>query len=250
MRALAEFLAPDFTIIGHRGAAGLVPENTLPGFQRALDLGCPMLELDVHRVADVDDRAQLLVLHDSELERTTSGSGVLADHTLLELRRLDAGGGEQIPLLEEVAELMQAHRARTGVETVLNVELKGKDTAEATAAFAARHPELPLLISSFRHSELTAYRSLRPEDWIAPLYDRYDADWQVTAQRLGACAVNLSWRIATPARVRAMRNAGYAVFVYTVNQLSTAKRLWGMGVSGVFTDRPDRLLRDGRWRGG
>ncbi len=248
MRAIADFLAPDFTIIGHRGAAGLVPENTLPGFQRALELGCPMIELDVHRVADAE--AQLLVLHDAELDRTTSGSGEIADHTLAELRRLDAGGGERIPLLEEVAELLIEHRSRAGLETVLNVELKGSNTAEPTAAFAARHPELPLLVSSFQHSELIAYRRLRPADWVAPLYARYDANWQATAERLSACAVNLSWRIATPSRVRAIRSAGYAVFVYTVNQLSTARRLKAMGVSGVFTDRPDRLLADGRWRGG
>ena len=248
VRALADFLAPDFTIIGHRGAAGLVPENTLPSFQRALELGCPMLELDVHRVSDTGREDQLLVLHDSELERTTSGSGELADHDLAHLRSLDAGNGEQIPLLEEVAELINAHRAATGITTVLNVELKGTDTAAATAAFAARHLELPVLVSSFRHSELAAYRQLRPGDWIAPLYARYDPDWPETAARLEACAVNLSSRIATPARVQAIRAAGYLVFVYTVNQLRAARRLEGMGVSGVFTDRPDRLLEDGRWR--
>ena len=101
--ALADFLPADFTVIGHRGAAGLVPENTLPSFQRALDLGCPMLELDVHRVIDAHQQTQLLVLHDEDLERTTSGTGELAAHTLAQLRRLDAGNGAPIPLLDEDA---------------------------------------------------------------------------------------------------------------------------------------------------
>ena len=249
MRAFTEFLDPEFTVIGHRGAAGLVPENTLPSFKRALELGCPMLELDVHRVTDSHRRPHLVVLHDEDLARTTNGSGDIATQTLTELRTLDAGNGERVPLLDEVAELIAQHDAETNSQTLLNVELKGADTAAATARFAAQHPGLALLVSSFDHTELHAYRKRRPDDWVAPLYGRYDPNWRETAAALRACAVNLNWRLATPARVRAMREADLHVFVYTVNQLRTARRLAGMGVSGVFTDRPDRLLADGRWRG-
>ncbi len=243
-----EFLNLEFCVIGHRGAAGLVPENTLPSFRCALDHGCPMLELDVHSVASSTGNT-LIVLHDEELERTTSGRGNVAAQTLTSLRTLDAGGGAQIPLLDEIADLLAAHAIDTSRRTVLNIELKGADTAAPCARFATEHPDLPILVSSFDHDELRRYRKLRPEDWLAPLYARYRDDWQATAAELGACAINLSARIATPARIRAIRDAGYAVFVYTVNRLDAAQKLARAGASGVFTDRPDRLLTDGRWRG-
>ena len=105
-------------IIGHRGAAGLAPENTLAGFGKAAALGVHAVELDVHCVG-----GRLLVVHDDHLDRTTSGSGELASLDIAELRALDAGGGQPIPYLEEVFDALP-------VEVGINVELKGPDTAE------------------------------------------------------------------------------------------------------------------------
>ena len=81
-----------FPIIGHRGAAGLEPENTLRSFSRAVRLGVDAVELDVHWVHD-----ELIVIHDDTLERTTNGTGPLDSISLAELRELDAGAGERIP---------------------------------------------------------------------------------------------------------------------------------------------------------
>ncbi len=251
----------DFLVIGHRGAAGLAPENTLPSFALALSLGCPMLELDVYACPHEhgeESRSTLVVIHDDSVNRTTDGRGDVMAHTLRELRSLDAGDGQPVPLLSEVVDCIRTHAglahagpthaeidaidAKEAPITALNIELKGPNTAAPVAEFLAQHTDLPVLVSSFDHGELQRFRALAPDCAVAPLYHRYREDWRATAAALGACAVNLNKRIATPARVAAIRAAGYAVFVYTVNTVAEAQRLAARGVSGVFSDRPDRLL--------
>ena len=138
-------------VIGHRGAAGLAPENTLPSFQLAYEMGVSGIELDVHLVAE-----HLATIHDDTLERTTNGRGKVANLDLDSLRKLDAGGGYGIPLLEEViAELPEGIGA--------NIELKGRETAEPTAKFLTAFPELDVLVSSFDHRELAVFHQLKPE---------------------------------------------------------------------------------------
>jgi glycerophosphoryl diester phosphodiesterase len=232
----------EFMIIGHRGAAGLAPENTLQSFRCALDWHCPMLELDVYACVDQHEQTNLLVIHDDTLNRTTNGRGRVMDHSIEQLRRLDAGGGQQIPLLREVVELIRRHDLEHRATTVLNIELKGPATAAPTAAALAGMQGLPLLISSFDHGLLEQFHQLAPACPVAPLYDRFRPDWQATAERLQAVAVNLSVRAANSSRVASIRKAGYAVFVYTVNTIAEARRLRSAGVNGVFTDRPDLLM--------
>ena len=101
-------------IIGHRGACGLEPENTLRSVQRAMDLGVDMVEIDIY-----EHEGRLIVMHDETLDRTTNGVGKYSDYSLDHLRKLDAGKGERIPYLEEVIELT---RDKVG----LNIEIKGR----------------------------------------------------------------------------------------------------------------------------
>src|SRR5262245_29681827 len=115
-----------FLCIGHRGARGYEPENTLLSFRKALALGAPCIELDVFAVG-----GQLVVFHDDRLERTTNGKGFLLEHSFEELRRLDAGKGEKIPTLSEV---FAAVDRRAGI----NIELKGRNTAKPVADFVSR----------------------------------------------------------------------------------------------------------------
>ena len=100
-------------IIGHRGASGYAPENTLKAFELALSQGCEWLELDVHLLD-----GKLIVIHDEQLDRTTSGQGLISDHSLDAIRRLDAGDGEKIPYLDEVIEMVDGQAS-------INIELKG-----------------------------------------------------------------------------------------------------------------------------
>jgi len=222
-------LSDPILVVGHRGAAGLAPENTLPSFKRACDLGVGAVELDVYAV-----EGELLVVHDDTLERTTDGAGPVLGRTLADLRRLDAGGGWPIPLLGEVAALLP-----DGVG--LNIELKGPGTAGPVAAFLANHPQPDVLVSSFEHAELAHFRQLAPDVRVAPLFDRWTEDaWQI-AESLGAWGINLSRRIATPERLARARELGLRTIVYTVNDLAEARELVSNGATGVFTDYPDRI---------
>lgn len=219
-------------IIGHRGAAGLLPENTLPSFERAIELGVDAVELDVHVC-----EGRLCVIHDPTLDRTTSGTGPVAGITLAALRALDAGNGAQVPLLEEVFELVPDS---VGV----NVELKGEGTAEVLARLLrprGAYHRRELLVSSFDHAALARFHELRPAVPVAPLFSRWRADGFDIARRLGSGFVNLGVKIATAARCRAAHKAGLETLVYTINDPAEARRLFELGVKGLFTDYPDRI---------
>ncbi|HEY5646754.1 MAG TPA: glycerophosphodiester phosphodiesterase family protein [Pseudomonadales bacterium] len=219
-------------IIGHRGAAGLVPENTLPSFARAAALGVQAVELDVHRC-----EGELVVIHDDTLERTTNGLGPVSGKTLAELRDLDAGGGATVPLLAEVFDLLPP-------EIGINIELKGADTAELLARWLPRQPGHAILLSSFEHGLLRDFGRQRSDYPLAPLFGRWRPDATDIARAFGSGYINLSRGLVDASRMSAIAGAGLRALVYTVNDLAEARRLVGMGVWGVFTDYPDRISRD------
>lgn len=216
-------------VIGHRGAAGLAPENTLPGFRRAIACGVSAVELDVYVV-----EGQLVVIHDATLQRTTNGSGPVMGQTLAALRALDAGDGWPVPLLSEVIAELPA-----GVG--LNVELKGPETAGPVAAELARHTGLDSLVSSFSYPELRRFREHDAHTPVAPLFARWRPNaWRVAAG-LDARAINVSRNAATRERLAEAGRRGLKTFIYTVNDLSEARRLIAWGAAGLFTDYPDRV---------
>jgi glycerophosphoryl diester phosphodiesterase len=219
-----------FLIVGHRGAAGLEPENTLRSFARAIALGVDAIELDVYCV---DGR--LAVIHDDTLERTTNGHGLVMDTPFDALRWLDAGAGEVIPTLEEVIELVAGRVA-------INVELKGDGTAEPVARCIAGQPDAEILVSSFEHAELGRFRRESPNALVAPLFHKPSPQMFDVAAALGAWSINVSGRIATPALLSEIGRRGYRSLVYTINDNSIAGALRGAGAGGIFTDYPDRML--------
>lgn len=230
-------LTSGFAIIGHRGAAGLAPENTLPSFQIALDLGCRGIELDVHRVMDANHVVRLGVIHDERLDRTTNQSGRVAEVTAETLGTLDAGNGVGVPLLDEVVELFDL-----ADNTLLNIELKGKNTAAPTAAFLVQHPNIKVLVSSFDHDELRQFRRLDNTTPVAPLFSRKRRNLVDTAQALNAASINVAYPMVDAPLLETCRDAGYPVLVYTVNRVEDARRMKSLGVAGIFTDRPDLML--------
>ena len=137
---------PYLLCIGHRGAMGHAPENTLASIRKALELGVPCMEVDVYYVD-----GHLVVFHDDRLERLTNGSGYVWEQSFDYLRSLDAGDGQQIPTLEEVCEVI-------GSQACLNIELKGPDTAVPVAALLSKliadgWDKEKFLVSSFYHLE-------------------------------------------------------------------------------------------------
>lgn len=224
-------------IIGHRGARGHAPENTLKGLDAGLALGCSMLEFDVQRVED-----DLVLLHDPGVERTTNGHGLLDELDLATLRALDAGDGEQVPLLSEV---LARYRGRCR----LNIEIKSAaGTAELLASCLAQAltqgwAPADLLVSSFHHLELQRFRSAAPGIPIAPLLCGVPLDLAACATALDASALHIAADFAEAELIDDAHRRGMRVHAYTVNDPALARRLQKLGVDGLFSDYPDRLFR-------
>ena len=234
-------------IFAHRGAKSVAPENTLPAFQRAVEMGVDGIELDVHCSKD----GKLVVIHDETLEGTTNGTGKVGAYTAAQLAQIDAGShfsaafaGVGVPTLDEVFDLV-------GQRCLVNVELKsedpnGGDQAEPLIAMiAARNLYEQVIVSSFNPPSLIKMRALAPkvrlgllyylpmpsflrDAWfspiirpeaIHPMHTLIDAELMAWAKAVG-CAVN----------------------TWTVNDVAEAKRLAALGVNVIMSDVPDQIM--------
>ena len=233
------------SIIGHRGAAGLAPENTLAGFRLARSLGVEWVEFDVRLTAD----RRCVVMHDRTLDRTTDGSGPVDEATLDGVAACDAGSwfdrrfaGETVPTLEETLDLLAA------LGLGANVELKpepGQETELAEAAcgiVGAMWRGAAPIVSSFSVPALAAARTAAPDLPRGLLLDQDLGDWRTLADEIGAATIHCRHSRLSRARTAEMRAAGFPVLAYTVNHVGRFRELASWGVSSVFSDRPDRLL--------
>ena len=225
----------DLICFAHRGASGYEPENTLRSFSRAVDLGATWIECDVRVVA-----GELILFHDRTLSRLTGAPGKISDLDLPTLRNLRVKGTEPIPLLSELVEL-------TRDKASLQLELKGEGTGELTACYLNTLLERgwssnSFLVSSFDHEELVACKRIAPTIPIGILLYGYPMNALDLARALGAYSVHLNLEMVTPKRISALHQAGYKVFVYTVNETSDIRAMRAVGVDGVFSDFPDRVI--------
>jgi glycerophosphoryl diester phosphodiesterase len=220
-------------VIGHRGCAGLRPENTLAGFRHALALGVDAVECDVHRTRD----GYLAVVHDAHLDRTTNGRGAVADHRLEELRALDAGGGEPVPELGEVLDLVRGRAHAV-------VELKSEHSAApAVQAVRTRGMWDQTTFISFDLDRLREVRALAPAARTGALFARSGPDTVREAVRAGASVLDVHYSALTPELAAEAHARGLAVWVWTPSTEADLRRLLALPVDGITTDRPDLLLR-------
>lgn len=230
-------VAHELICIGHRGAAGYEPENTLRSIRCALDFGVHGIEIDVQLV-----EGELIVFHDSRLERTTNGRGYVCRQTFDALRQLDAGNGERIPTLREVFETVNRR-------AFINVELKGKGTAAPVALliqeFVREHgwQYTDFLVSSFRFREMLTLRAIgSPEIPTGLLMARPRRFFRGMGKILRVSAVHPNVRFTSAGLVTRAHAEGWKVFPYTVNTPAQIEQMRRVGVDGVFTDFPDRVL--------
>ncbi len=224
-------------IIGHRGAAGTHPENTLASIAAAIAAGADWVEIDIRAID-----GELVVLHDERLERTTNGQGSVYDLTVDELRRLDAGDGERIPLLREVFALIAA---RCG----LNIEIKQTDLVPELAALLRKvlHA-LPawrgkIMVSSFLREPMQEFAARKPAGVeLAALSDHDSAATLGFALALGATALNVSLAELSDSVVTMAHERDLRLLVYTVNETDDMARCRRLGVDGIFTDYPARAI--------
>lgn len=228
--------SPRALVFGHRGARGLAPENTLSSVREALACGVDWIEIDVWQVD-----GELVVIHDQRVDRTTNGVGYVQDFSLHDLRMLDAGDCQRVPLLEEVIELIDG---RCG----LNIELKGPDCADAAvdavhaAVRSQRWCMQQFIVSSFDHAQLQRVKSLDSAVQTGLLLCGAVINLAQYAADLGVMAVHFSESFVRPEWVAEVQAAGLWAFAYTVNEACDLQRLRNMGIDGVFTDYPDSAL--------
>jgi glycerophosphoryl diester phosphodiesterase len=236
-------------VIAHRGGGTLAPENTLAGIKKGVALGFHGVEFDVK----LANYATPILLHDDTLERTTSGKGLARNFNYAELSKLDAGSwfakefaGEPIPLFETVAAFLIGH----GVWA--NVEIKpcqGRDdiTGE-TVALAARElwqggAQQPLL-SSFSIAALRSAKAAAPElprGWIVR---EVPETWLQTMQELGCTSLHCRFRTLSRDLAQAVRDAGFGLMVWTVNDPVAAREALSWGANAIVTDRLDLIAPD------
>jgi glycerophosphoryl diester phosphodiesterase len=241
-------------VFGHRGAAGLAPENTLPSFALALALGADILELDVHATRD----GEIVVLHDPTVERTTDGTGTVRELMLYELQQLDAGyhftrDGRDFPY--------RGQRVRIPtLETVLknfpltpcNIEVKQADPpivaavvelierleAQHRVLLAAEHDDIMHTVRSHTETIATSFSAAEVADFISRLHsgtlDNYTPDGHALQipPRFGEID------LVTADSVAAAHRLGLEIHVWTINHRDEMDQLLGLGVDGIMSDLP------------
>ncbi len=239
--------------IGHRGAAAYAPENTLESIATAADQGAKWVELDVKLTRDEVP----ILFHDDILDRTTNGSGAVAETDYADISSLEAGSwfgesfaGIQIPTLEEALEVIILH------DLGLNLEIKPcpgreKETAEAALDVLTQIWDEPenILISSFQHVSRETARDVA-QDWNRGLLiggqspDEIPDNWRELADYLDVKTMNIGSKILTNDFAMDIIDEGYPLLVYTVNQPDEARRMQQMGVDSIITDAPDIILEN------
>ncbi len=222
--------------IGHRGARGYEPENTLIGFQKAVALDVDQIELDIHSSAD----GEIMVIHDETIDRTTNGNGYVNSFTRLELQQFQIEGQQYIPTLIEVLNLIDR-------KCSINIEIKSNGLANKLVGIIEQYVTekqweySDFIVSSFEWDNLEKVRLLNPSIPIAILTETSIEDALAFAKKIKAQAINPDFQLLSTENVSQMQQAGFQVFPWTVNEIEDIKRIQSYKVDGIISDFPDRL---------
>ncbi|PWH83509.1 glycerophosphodiester phosphodiesterase [Algibacter marinivivus] len=222
-------------VIGHRGAKGHFAENTIESIKKAMDLGVDGIEIDVHRCAT----GQLVVLHDFTLDRMTDATGEVSKQTLKELKRAVVKGYCQIPTLSEVLAFVDN-------KFLLNIELKGQDTAKEAARLITFFVDKKgweyknIIVSSFQRNLLEEVYKINDKIPLGVITETNIEEAIATAELVKAESIHLNYTMLTEEIVEELKE-NYKVIAFTVNNLNPIKRIKSYGVDGMITDFPDRI---------
>jgi glycerophosphoryl diester phosphodiesterase len=234
-------------IIAHRGAAGEAPENTLAAFNLALEQGCDAIELDVHLSAD----GELIVCHDNDIDRTTTGAGKISEMTVTELKKYDAGlwfhekyKNEKLPLLREVFDLVP-----NGI--MINVEIKNIPSyyqgieQKLLDLLIEKNRVHQVVVSSFDHKCLVRLKQLENDVKIGLLYYTNLIDHKGYSDLLGVPVYSLHPQFSAINQddIYSATGCGLEVYPWTVNNEKEMKSLIDLGVTGIITDYPGKLKK-------
>jgi glycerophosphoryl diester phosphodiesterase len=234
-------------VVAHRGASGHAPENTLAAFRKAVEMGARFIETDLQISRD----ARIVAIHDTVLDRTTSGHGQVHMKTLEEIRALDAGSwfgsagpdsfaGERVPTLDEILVFSREQDINFYLEiksgSAWGVEHSVVAAVRNSTAFAR------VVILSFDPATLDSVYRLDETVMTGFLCEHPSSDLVERAVRLGARQLAPRGDLVTPALVKDAHEAGLQVVTWTINDSDQMRRLIAAGVDGIMTDYPDRLV--------
>lgn len=222
--------------IGHRGAKGYEPENTLVSFQKALDFHVDGIELDVHLSAD----GEIIVIHDETIDRTTNGKGFVNGLSLQELKAFLIDGKHEIPTLEEVFDL-------TNQKCFINIELKSHDTTDKVVTLIEKYVNKRgwkydhFLVSSFDWIALQQVTSLNDKIGVGVLTET-DLELALAfAKTIQAKSIHPYFHLLTIENTAHIQEKGFQVFPWTINELEDIQKIKTYNVNGIITDFTDRI---------
>lgn len=232
-------------IAGHRGLAGLAPENTIAALDLAAHYQLAWVETDVQLSAD----KVAVILHDDTIDRTSNGHGMVRDLSWQQLQQYDFGSwfdprfeGESMPTLKQWLEGC----IRYGIKLNLELKLAQGDTPEELVEAVTQvltevnFPEEQLLFSSFCHQALIAAKQQLPHIPRGHLWEAIPDDWLIQLQQIDAVSVHCDYALLTQAQAKAIKQAGYWLYTYTPNNPAEVEQQWDWGVDMVITDHPER----------
>ena len=233
-------------ILGHRGASGYAPENTMEAFELAAKMGADGFELDVHLTSD----GQIVICHDEKIDRTSNGQGIIPEYTFAELRAMDFGfhfyngqrKGIRIPTLDEVYGLAKP------LGLTINVEIKPSNPEIIPACYEAakRHCMLDNVIySSFDHFQVRRMKDMYPDTFVAPLYSvSLFNPWNICGD-LDAKAIHPKYLQIPRSEdyVKHCHDRGIRVHTWTVNTEDDVQQMLDLGVDAIITNYPDIAVK-------
>lgn len=232
-------------VYAHRGASGYAPENTMSAFRKAVELGCHGIECDVQMTKD----GSLVICHDETLDRTTDGKGFLKDLNFDELRELDAGGwfdaefkNEKIPRLRELLRLVKEKGLLLNIEIKSGIVQYPGIEQKVMAEVEAFGLESRVIISSFNHYAVKKCKELNPSVKTGILYmEGLYEPWNYMKTLDCECA-HPFYMALVPEIAKGLKTRGHIINVFTVNDGRAAAGLANMGVDGIITNYPDKVL--------
>jgi len=233
-------------IIGHRGACGLAPENTVASLRAAAATGTTCVEIDVTLTRD----SIAVIQHDENVRRCSNGSGPILLKSLDEIKSLDAGSwfskefmGEQIPTLKEATDALSQLGMGLNLEIKPTIGWQIPTTEQVAQEILEYWPQdLPLLISSFGVECLIEMNRHIPDIPLGYLTYAIPPDWERRMKEYGCASLHCEKHYITKEHINAIQGAGYRALVYTVNEPEEAKKLLDWGADAIITDFPDRMF--------
>lgn len=226
----------------HRGFSGKYPENTMLAFEKALEVGIDGIELDVHLSKD----GELVIIHDEKVDRTTNGTGLVADMTLAQLKELDASaeyagvyGINRIPTLKEYFELVKDKEIVTNIELKTGINPYPGIEEKTLAMIDAYGLREKIIISSFNHYSVKKFKELAPDIICGFLEESWIIDMAGYAKAQGVECLHPIFNAVTGEYAKAAHDAGLAINTWTVNTREDMEQMIARGVHGIIGNYPD-----------